>query len=121
MTRILVVDDNPDMLSLLKSALEHAAYSVSVARDGLSALAVQSANPADIIITDLFMPGGNGFEEIAALRQHFPSAKIIAMSGGLPLIKADPAAAAKAIGADAALLKPFELPALLTLVQSMID
>ncbi len=118
MIRVLVVDDNPDLRSVIKLALEAAGYSVQVARDGLSALAMQSATPADIVITDLSMPGADGFTAITTLRKAFPRVKIIAMSGGLPLIKADPVAAAAQIGADAAVAKPFELHTIVDLVRS---
>jgi len=119
MIRVLVVDDNDDLRSLLKAALEAAGYSVEVASDGHTALMLQSAFPADIVVTDLFMPQGDGFDAILALRQNFPNVKIIVISGDTPLIKADPVNAARSLGVDAAFPKPFELAVLIKAVGSM--
>ena len=65
MTRILVVDDSPDMRSLLQAELQHAGYTVQVAENGAAALTIQRLFRADVVLTDLFMPGGDGFEVIA--------------------------------------------------------
>lgn len=119
MTHILVVEDSADMRSLLKTSLESAGYSVQVAADGHSALAMQGESPADIVITDLFMPNGNGFEAITALRQRYPSVKIIAMSGAEPQRKTDYFNAAEILGANATLRKPFHPDALLKLIASL--
>jgi len=119
MKRVLVVDDDADFRSMLKSALELAGYRVDVARDGGAALAAQRASPADVLITDLFMPEKDGFEAIEAFREQFPATRIIAVSGGARLMKTDYLAAAGMVGADAALQKPFEMETLLELVRSL--
>jgi len=119
MTRILVVDDDVDFRSMLKSALELAGYGVDVARDGRAALALQRVAPAEILITDLFMPDTDGFEAIEAFRENFPATRIIAISGGARLMKTDYLAAAGMVGADAALQKPFEMETLLELLRSL--
>ena len=118
MTRVLVVDDDADFRSMLKSALELAGYEVDVARDGHAAILAQRVSPADILVTDLFMPEKDGFEAIEAFRDEYPATKIIAVSGGARLMKTDYLAAAGMIGADAALQKPFEMETLLELLQS---
>jgi len=118
-TRILVVDDDADFRSMLKSALELAGYKVEVARDGRAAVALQRASPAEVLVTDLFMPESDGFEAIQAFREHFPTTKIVAVSGGARLMKTDYLAAAGMIGADAALQKPFEMEALLDVLHSL--
>ena len=65
---VLVADDNPDNVTLLREALEAADYTVVVAYDGDEALLkVAEANP-DLIILDVMMPGKDGFETLAQLR-----------------------------------------------------
>ena len=67
---------------MLRSALEIAGYSVAIARDGKMAVAAQRESPADVLITDIFMPDSDGFEAIEAFRKNFPSTRIIAISAG---------------------------------------
>lgn len=117
-TRVLVIDDSADMRALLQAELQHAGYTVQVAESGRAALKIQGLFRADVVITDLFMPEGDGFEVIAALRQKIPAAKIIAMSAARPM-DTDYLAAAKKAGADATVQKPLKMQALLDLVKSL--
>ena len=118
--RLLVADDSADMRESLKIVLERAGYEVALAPDGLRALQMQRARPADVLITDIFMPERDGLETITAFRQEFPRTRIIAMSGGGVrvggTIYLDTAGAA---GADATLRKPFDPKTLLGVLQSM--
>jgi DNA-binding response OmpR family regulator len=118
MTRILVIDDSSDMRSLLQAELQHAGYTVQVAETGRAAFPIQALFRAEIVITDLFMPGGDGFDVIALFREKYAAVKIIAISAAKPM-DTDFLALAKKAGADATLQKPFRIPALLTLVRSM--
>ena len=117
--RILVVDDDADFRAMLCSALQLAGYSVNMARNGRAALAAQRHSPADVLITDIFMPESDGFEAIDAFRRNFPATRIVAISGGAPAVKANYLDAAGLIGVDAALQKPFEMDELLRVLKSM--
>jgi DNA-binding response OmpR family regulator len=66
--RILVVDDDPDILDLLRMHLSSAGYEVRTARDGIEAGYRVLSEPPDLIITDVNMPDMDGFELVAALR-----------------------------------------------------
>jgi len=81
MARILIIDDDPDMRSLLKENLKGSGYEVQLAVDGAEGLALFEANPADIVVTDLYMPNKGGLETIIELRRRSPSLPIIAISG----------------------------------------
>jgi len=108
MALILVIDDDPDVLDVIKVALESAGHEVLVAPDGQQGVKMYRARPADLIITDLFMPGQEGLETIKQLRIEFPEVSIIAISGrptGGTMLSV-----AKHLGAKAILQKPF-LPA----------
>ncbi len=79
--RILLVDDEPSILIVLRAVIEQAGYTVDVAEDGFAALRkIQRAKP-DLIITDLRMPNMNGFELLSVIRSRFPELPTIAISG----------------------------------------
>jgi diguanylate cyclase (GGDEF)-like protein len=65
---ILVVDDNPDKLSLLEAALCLAGYCVTTATDGIEALAAIESYQPDLVITDVMMPRMNGYELAQRIR-----------------------------------------------------
>ena len=117
--RLLVVDDDADMRLTLKLALELAGYGVDVAANAREALAVQRAKPADILITDIFMPDADGFEAIDAFRKEFPQTKIVVVSGGAQFTKRDYLPDAELIGVDATLQKPFDVDKLLSVLQQI--
>jgi CheY-like chemotaxis protein len=117
--RVLIVDDDADMRLTLKLALELAGYQVAEAANGRQALEQQRAAPADVVITDIFMPESDGFEAIDGLRRQFPATKVIVMSGGAQLTKRDYLPDAELMGADATLQKPFDIDELLKTLQRL--
>jgi CheY-like chemotaxis protein len=118
--RVLVVDDNPDLRALVKIMLERAGFEVQVAADGQRALDLQREHPAEVLISDIFMPESDGIELIARFKSGFPQVKIIAMSGGGHVSKKDYLPVAKAIGADAVLQKPFAAETLVRMLQELV-
>src|SRR5215471_7247672 len=81
MARILIIDDDADTRSLLEEVLKSARHQTVTAADGKEGYRQYLANPADLVITDMFMPGKDGFETIVELRKQFPAVSIIAMTG----------------------------------------
>lgn len=69
MTKILLVDDEPDIVEFLKYNLEQNGYDVIVGHDGLQALNKLSENP-DLIILDIMMPHLNGYEVYQKIREN---------------------------------------------------
>ncbi len=67
--RILVVDDEVQITRVLRAALQGHGYEVSVAPNGMEALALYLESPPDLIITDLSMPEMNGVELTREIRQ----------------------------------------------------
>ncbi|MBL7259914.1 response regulator transcription factor [Paractinoplanes lichenicola] len=68
MDRVLVVDDDPGLRGLLTSALRFAGYEVDVAADIPQALDRVLASPPDVIVLDVMLPGGTGFDVLTMLR-----------------------------------------------------
>jgi CheY-like chemotaxis protein len=117
--RVLIADDDRGLRSALKLALEANGYDVRVAANGADALALQRGTPADVLITDIFMPEADGFEAIDGFRKAFPATKIIAMSGDARRAKREYLSAATLIGVDATLKKPFQVGTLLQALRSL--
>lgn len=82
MARILVIDDNDEFRKLFRIMLEKSGYEVVEASDGDEAIKLYDRQPADLVVSDLIMPGKEGVQTMVELRRMFPGVRIIAMSGG---------------------------------------
>jgi CheY-like chemotaxis protein len=117
-----VVDDHPDIRSFMQAALEGAGYEVQTAAEGAQALALQRERPAELLITDIFMPGQEGFETISRFKAEFPQIRIIVMSAGvIPGMKHDFLASVELLGVGATLRKPFDADRLLAAVRRVFQ
>jgi len=121
MIRILVIDDDLQIREMLTKFSERAEYEVLAAPDGKAALKLHSANPVDLIITDIVMPEEDGLETIMELRRRFPEVKIIAISGGGKIEANKYLDIAKVMGAQRAFSKPFELAELLEAIRELLE
>lgn len=83
MARILLIDDDNGLRSVLAKALGHAGHEVIQASDGKRGCEIFRVTPFDLVITDLVMPVQEGVETIVQLRRENPQVPIIAISGGL--------------------------------------
>jgi len=120
MARILIIDDEPQIRSMLKLMLEREGYEVVEAPDGVEGIKVYRQNPADLIITDLIMPNKDGIGMIIDLKKEFPDVNIIAMSGG-GLNKPDGyLKGAKKLGAACTLTKPIDREEMLKAVNDIL-
>jgi DNA-binding NtrC family response regulator len=115
---ILVVDDDDTVRRVLRRMLETAGYEVREAPNGKVAMLELSRQPADLLITDIFMPEQEGMETINALRGKYPGLRIIAISGvgGDHYLKM-----AKFLGVRATLLKPLRLGMVLEAVKTTLE
>lgn len=107
MAEILIIDDEPGILRILRRILEDAGHTVTEAPDGRVALRQFEGKPADLVITDIFMPAMDGIELLVNLRRSFPDARVLAMSGGGLLSRDQALGDASLLGADEILQKPF--------------
>ena len=79
--RVLVVDDKENMLKLFSKILGDE-YDVTSALDGTQALAALDANPFDVVVTDLKMPGADGFAVLKAVKAQAPETEVIMVTRG---------------------------------------
>ena len=121
MPRILIVDDEIQIRTMLRRMFEREGYEVIDAPDGKVAMSLHREEPADLIITDLVMPGTDGIETIIKLRKGFPEVKIIAMSGGGLVGGEDYLMMAKGLGAMRTFSKPIEREEMLKAVRELLE
>jgi DNA-binding response OmpR family regulator len=107
--RVLVVDDNRDIVELLQRILRLEGHEVLIARDGLEALQQEAAGQPDLIILDVNLPGLDGWEVCRRIkaRRAVPIVLLTVRAERSDIERS------RAAGADEHLLKPFEISAFL--------
>jgi len=129
--KILIVDDEEHVRAALKQVLERAGYEVVVAATGNEGLELMQREGADLVITDVIMPGIDGITTARKIREKFRDTRIIVISGGG---KAAPEpyepdaistrsylASANSAGADRTLTKPFDRQEILRAVKNLLE
>jgi DNA-binding response OmpR family regulator len=108
MARILVLEDDSAIRSILRETLIACGHDVLEAADGRAGLRVFGANKVELVITDMLMPDMDGVELVRTIRAYGSPVRIVAISGGSDTVDAaDLLTTAVRLGADAALPKPF--------------
>jgi two-component system OmpR family response regulator len=106
MSRILVVDDEPRIVDVVRAYLEREGHAVDVAHDGEAALASARATPPDVIVLDVMLPGRTGFDVLRALRAEGEDGPaVILLTARDDVIDR---VAGLELGADDYVTKPFE-------------
>jgi two-component system response regulator GlrR len=116
--RVMVVDDDPDLLRLLSIRLEGAGYGVTAVESGEAALSQLAVASPDVVITDLRMGGMDGMALFESLKKKNPALPVIILTahGTIP-----DAVAATQRGVFGYLTKPFDGKALLTQVEKALQ
>ena len=115
--QILVVDDDPNVLRVMKRGLVYAGYSVDEASTGETALATARDRPPDLVVLDVMLPGVDGLEVCRRLRQ---------VNAQLPILlltardRVPDRVAGLDAGADDYLVKPFAFDELLARVRALL-
>lgn len=104
--KILVVDDEPELLQLLRYVLEASGFSVVLAPDGRQALEQVQKERPDLVLCDVVMPELNGFETVRALRQN-PETRLLPVLMLSARGQAHDVQRALDAGADGYVTKPF--------------
>jgi len=118
--RILLVDDDPEIVESMRTVLEAKGYDVMVARDGNQGLALAEREMPDLLILDMMMPKKSGFLVLERLKgkdaktRKMPTIMITANEGGRHR------AYAEMLGVEEYIRKPFALDKLLSSVDRLI-
>ena len=130
MSRILVIDDEKDIRIVMKQILELEGYEVELAADGKEGLEKLEQHGADLVITDIIMPGIDGVATLGHIKKEHPDLPVIVISGGGNVAPAsyEPGAistsafiaSAQQAGADRTLTKPFERHEILAAIKELL-
>lgn len=115
--KILVIDDDVDLLRRLIEGLAKAGYEVDGAVDGRRGCERVIAGAPDVVILDIIMPTQDGIESLLAIRAARPETRIVAISGGGRIGPCFLLDLARHLGADATIAKPFRQAALIALIE----
>jgi len=116
MTSVLVIDDEPDVLEMLRKVLDSAGFTVTCAAHAKEAMEQLAFSKPDVILTDIYMAGGDGFELMRAMRRAGLGIPIIVISGG----SADTHEIAQQLGAKATIGKPIAKEVLIETVNRVV-
>ncbi|MBI3110906.1 MAG: hypothetical protein A2059_01020 [Ignavibacteria bacterium GWA2_55_25] len=116
--RILVVDDEDALRTVLSSELEGEGYKVASAADGSEAIEILKKEGFDLILLDIKMPNVDGFEVLKFVKETHPDTKVIMLTGFADLKNA---IESKKLGAEDFVSKPYDLVDLLTTVERVLS
>jgi DNA-binding response OmpR family regulator len=117
--RILIADDDPDMVEMLRLALHGEGYAIRTAVTGGEAVRKALISPPDLVVLDLIMPGLHGFNVCERMRRDpatasVPIIMVTSLPGELPRL------AGMEVGADMYIRKPFEIQELISRVGELL-
>jgi DNA-binding response OmpR family regulator len=118
--KVLIADDEPNILITLEYLMKREGWLVSVARDGHEALEAIRRERPDLVLLDVMMPGKSGFEVCAALRadESLAATKVLMLTAkGRDTDRAQ----GLGVGADAYMTKPFSTQELAAKVREMLQ
>ena len=117
--KILVIDDNEDVLRTITQYLEQKDYRITAASNGLEALKICETEKGgfDLIVTDLVMPNISGVAIISIVKEKYPKVPVIAITGW----GEHPEALATEAKADIVLEKPFELDEFNNIIKDLLS
>ena len=120
MARILLIDDDNTVRTMVSKVLDGLGHTVIEARDGEEGLDLLPHINADLLITDLVMPRKDGLAVLAAVRDSYPPLKVIAMSGDGQRGPISDLERTRSLGAARVLRKPFTLGVLRAAVTELL-
>jgi len=120
MAKVLVVDDEPNIVLSLEFLMQQAGFDVTTALDGESALALVNENPPDLVLLDISLPGISGFEVLEQLRNQpsFKRLPIVMLTAHGREVEREKGLA---LGADDYITKPFSTRQLVEKVQTLLN
>lgn len=118
---VLLADDARDLQALIARWLEEAGHTVTRASNGREIVELAQQRTFDLLVTDILMPDGDGWDAIAEVRRLRPETRILAISGGAREMPAKAVLrVARGAGAIGFLEKPFSRPELLAAISRVL-
>lgn len=120
MKRILIVDDEPNIVMTLDYALQKNGYEVFIARDGFEALEIADKKVPDLVLMDIMMPDMDGYETFEKLKQNkkLDTTKLIFLSAKNKQSDIDKGLE---MGADDYLTKPFSMKKIIKTIEETLN
>lgn len=119
--RLCLIDDDTFVRDAMGLGLGDAGFEVITAPGAAAGLDVLDREHIDVVITDMNMPGTGGAQFIPEARARWPQMPIVAISGAAVIDGRNTADVARALGADATLIKPFRARELAALIERVLD
>lgn len=119
--RLCLIDDDMFVRDAMALGLGDAGFEVITAPGAAAGLDVLDREHIDVVITDMNMPGTGGAQFIPEARTRWPQMPIVAISGSAVIDGRNTADVARALGADATLIKPFRARELAALIERVLD
>jgi DNA-binding NtrC family response regulator len=116
--KILIIDDEARLCTVLKAGLEQSQLSVTTANSGESALQAFEIDPFDIVVTDIKMPGLSGLDVLETVKNRYPDTEVLLMTA---YADAQTAVEAMKAGAYDYLIKPFDIQELRQKINHILD
>jgi DNA-binding NtrC family response regulator len=116
--KILVVDDEDALRTVLSAELNSEGYDVGTAADGIEALSELEKTRYDLVLLDIKMPNMNGFEVLKVIKEKHLGTKVIMLTGFADLKNA---IESKKLGAEDFVSKPYDLVDLLTTIDRVMS
>jgi two-component system OmpR family response regulator len=116
-SRLLVVDDEATILELLSGSLRFAGYEVATASSGIEAIRAAAAFRPDLVLLDVMMPDGDGFEVVRRMRDNSPEVPVIFLTARDEVCDR---VTGFELGADDYVTKPFSLDEVLARIRAVL-
>ena len=121
MPRILVVDDEPDIVRVVVKIMEARGHQVTTARDGVEALERIAVDPPDVVILDLNLPRLDGYEVCKRIKGDARTAHVPVVMMTAAYVSVEDARTGQRVGADEYVIKPFLREVLIHNVERLLE
>ncbi len=117
--RILLIDDEPDIIQVVSFRLRKSGYEVLTASDGMQGFEMAKKEKPDLILLDLWLPVISGFDICKKLKakKNLNKIPVILLTASTNIVKEQ----AEKIGADGCIIKPYEIQDLLQKVKTILE
>ena len=117
---ILIVDDDPDIVTAIETALSETSATVTSARDGLTAVSLAESSDPDLVVLDIMLPKKSGFLVLEKIRKGKPKGskpKVVMITGNQGMRHKQ---YAETLGVDAYINKPFAMDVLIDEIKQLL-